>query len=181
MKNINGGGKNTNLNGLGFESIADVRQIYEKYGYHIDSTNECYFGEKQIGKFYKKTKIKDLIKSLNLPVVWTKGRYPDDSLYVYKSNTLYVFEYKNQESEGSTDDKIGAAPYILFEYKKQFCSKISNIKIIYILNDFFKKEKYFGLLEFLKENGVKYYFNNVDLNDLGFTKCKVEHKQQSLW
>ena len=144
------GGSNTNKTGLGFESDTDIgvidnmirlpqgelHRFMNKNGYILD---ENYKNSKNLAHGCKR---------------------PDDAHLEPKKNILYLIEKKCQNTSGSVAEKLQTAVF-----KKSFYQKIYptvHICYIYMLSDYFKTACPVEL-EFLKENGIPYYFQEDNI------------------
>lgn len=85
---------------------------------------------------------------------------PDEAYY--DGSTLWVYEKKYQQTEGSADEKPQTCAFKIWEYRKiGQAMGAKDVKYIYIFNDWFKKPKYKDMLDFIRSNpGCDYYFAN---------------------
>jgi hypothetical protein len=92
---------------------------------------------------------------------------PDDSIYVIKDNTFFIIEAKSQKIKGSTDEKLQTCDF----KKKQWMKIVSRlnwkVEYIYILSSWFKHKRYNDVLNYIQSVGCKYYFDYIDLKQLG--------------
>ena len=83
------------------------------------------------------------------------------------NNTLYILELKFQEVAGSVDEKLQTCDF----KNKQYCKLLAPLKIdvkyVYVLNDWFKKNEYKDVLSYVESVGCYYFFNEVPLAFFG--------------
>ena len=75
-----------------------------------------------------------------------------------KTNTLYVFEKKFQQTAGSADEKLQTCDFKKKQYQKMTKSLNMKVEYTYILSDWFKQEMYADVLDYIKEMQCDYRF-----------------------
>ena len=83
---------------------------------------------------------------------------PDECVYSEKTNTLYVFEKKFQQTAGSADEKLQTCDFKKKQYQKMTKSLNMKVEYTYILSDWFKQEMYADVLNYIKEMQCDYRF-----------------------
>lgn len=83
---------------------------------------------------------------------------PDECVYSEKTNTLYVFEKKFQQTAGSADEKLQTCDFKKKQYQKMTKSLNMKVEYTYILSDWFKQEMYADVLDYIKEMQCDYRF-----------------------
>lgn len=173
-KGTGAGGANTNVSGLSFEKVTDnSERLIEmgfdkvilnknKHGHYLTKTFEdriIYFFTKKALKFFVEDKFG-----------FTLYREPDEAYFIdYKSGSskLLILEKKNQNVEGSVEDKILNGPSIKKQYEKMFDGLIE-IHYAYCLNPFLQKKmnsgnpKYNHTKEILQEADIKIMYGKDD-------------------
>ena len=175
-KGIGAGGANTNKNGLTYEEITDLNELYsmslecdlnkkDKYkkikfiGY--DNIEFINANKSMLHKFMKHNNQKN--ENLQ-PASGCKS--PDEAYINENSKTVYIIEKKFQNGTGSVDEKIQTGPFKKLHYGRLF----PNYKIhyIYCLSDWFKDKEYESVLEYLRDYDIpvfwgsdKEYKNNI--------------------
>lgn len=89
-------------------------------------------------------------------------RFPND-------NELYQVIGSNIKfnSSGSVDEKLPNCAFKKKEYEK-LCHPINfKVEFIYVFNDWFKQKMYTDTLEYIKNVGCKYFYNEIPLKTLG--------------
>lgn len=83
---------------------------------------------------------------------------PDEAYYDGK--TLWIYEKKYQQTEGSADEKPQTCAFKIWEYKKIAAAMgAENVKYTYIFSEWFRKDKYKDMLEYIKSvDGCDYLF-----------------------
>jgi hypothetical protein len=159
--------------GLVFEEKSNLRKelskipelsIIEDIVYHKNSN-------KKLGILVEKSKFIRYLKSVGIDYseFVEKKKLPDSSIIILDNEgtptSLIIIENKFQKTPGSADEKITTGPY----KRKYYLKIVSNLQIkvdfIYIFNDWFKKG-YKDELEYLKEENIQYYFNEIPINKI---------------
>ncbi|ASW43905.1 hypothetical protein [Clostridium isatidis] len=168
-KNIYGGGKQTNINGLKFEQETDLQDALSNVpGYEIIN-NVIYYNGEYIGMLAKKHDLYKLIlnpRGINYKEYISKQLLPDEALFLEKTNTIFIIEKKFQNVGGSVDEKLQTFGFKIYQYSKLFDPLKIKVKYFYLLNDWFKKPQYKDILDYMEINGCKYFFNEIPLNFL---------------
>lgn len=155
MKQGGTGGSNTKT-GSQFENevMTKLLNYLTQNGYSVEG-DEVKKNHISIASFYKQ---RGFYKFLQEYVInWDVEKIPDIAIYVKSSKTLFIIECKNQNRSGSTDEKIATGHFYKWLY-----NRLPNMKVeyIYFLNDWFKNTKYKTILEYNREIGVHYFFDN---------------------
>lgn len=163
------GGGNTQT-GLIFEGQVDLAMfISQQEDYAINEKQEVFFNNKKIARIFKKHKLYDFLKELDIN--WkeciSRKLLPDDSIYVIINNTLHIIECKFQSVEGSADEKLQTCDFKKKQYQKLFSRANVAVEYIYLLNDWFRKPEYKDVLDYIISVRCQYYFNYIPLQKLG--------------
>lgn len=164
------GGKKTNMNGKTFEDktsnynylieneFEKVKINNTKFGYYLYKKNddcEIYY--------CKQTGLKSLLKdkfSLNI------FRVPDEAYIIIKNNgekILIIIEQKNQNTEGSVETKLWAAPSLKREYELALDEEFK-VFYTFIFNEFYQNKiksedkKWKILKQIFEENNINYFY-----------------------
>ena len=163
------GGGNTRT-GLIFEGDTDL-SIFLRNQPHYDVI-ECdvlYDGEK-VAEVYKKHKFYNVFLK-RLGIDWkryiSKQLLPDDSIFVLLNNTLFIIECKHQQVSGSVDEKLQTCDFKKKQYKKLMAPANIDVEYIYLLDDWFRDDKYRDVLDYIHSVGCDYYFGYIPLFRLG--------------
>ncbi len=177
MKNIHGGGQQTNINGLRFERKTDIKEaVIDNDELELLNDNEVYKDELLLGYVFKGHEFYrffDKKYEVDLRNVLSKKLLPDNCFYNVLQSRLYIVENKYQESAGSVDEKIQTFNFKRRQYIKMMLAveEVSDTKIdvdyIYVLNNWFKKSEYNDILREIRESGCNYYFEELPLNKIG--------------
>ncbi len=168
------GGANT-LTGLRFEGRVHLDVVIEPILEYTVKGNSVYFDDKKVAELYRKH---DLYKKLLEPSgvkykkIISQKLLPDDAILVLEKKTLYVVEIKFQEVSGSVDEKLQTCGFKLQQYKKLLNPLGIEVEYIYVLNDWFKQERYKDVLEHVESCGCKYFFNEIPLGELGLPQSE---------
>jgi hypothetical protein len=175
-KGTGAGGANTNRTGLSFEAQTNNVPYLELKGFTkvimgkgstshylqlITNEKEIYFSKKQGFKQLMKTKF-----GISVP------REPDESYLIHdlqeQSFTLKIVEKKNQNVEGSVDEKLLAAHGIRRIYEKCFENNNVTVEYAFCLSPFFKQKFTSGSLkhsmmhEIMEEWNVRLLYGKDD-------------------
>ena len=169
MKKGGFGGEKTKT-GLRFEKETDLLTALNKLGIFEIKKNEIYKNGEKIAKSLKKNELYIFLdmNGIDYREIISCKLLPDDAIFVLKENKIYIIEVKFQETEGSTDEKLQTCDFKIKKYKKLFTPLSIEVEYIYILNDWFKKQKYNDVLKYINSiEGCSYYFNEIPLNKIG--------------
>lgn len=170
------GGANTKT-GLVFEIDTDLVSFLKKQkGYSVEEIkgyNSSYFvfyNKKQVARTFPKHDLYKFLKkeySLDWKSIFSKKLLPDDAIYVVHNNTIYIIEKKNQQGEGSVDEKLQTCDFKRKQYKKLFAQLNYEVEYVYLLSDWFKQVKYKDTLDYIISVNCHYYFEYIPLQKLG--------------
>lgn len=170
MKKGGTGGANTNKNGLRFEKRVDIKTAFKGLnGYEVKENDVFYDGEKVAETYQKHELYKKLLKryKIDWKEIMIKRLLPDDSIFVLYHNTLFIIEKKFQQGAGSVDEKLQTCDFKLKQYRKLFDKANIRVEYGYILNNWFKQEKYKDVLNYIKSVGCFYFFEELPFSFLG--------------
>lgn len=157
------GGANT-LTGLHFEDRISLTKVFEEAkGYSVKGNGIYYEGAK-VAELYPKHKLyKELLEpnKVNYKDFISKKLLPDDAIYIMKNKTLFIVEIKFQETPGSVDEKLQTCDFKNKQYTKLLSQIGIKVKYTYVLNDWFSKPEYKGVLEYIKDSNCYYFFNEI--------------------
>ena len=170
-----------NYNGDEFERIFDLRNVLWDAGYYVDETNGwVYSNNERIGIAARKVDLHRLIfdpLGINMKSIVGVRREPDDFFLNFNDSCLYVIEKKSQQYEGSKDDTIQAAVSRRKEYwtalesmnygANTFTSNRIRTAMSYVLNDWYRDEKYAWRLRENEEAGIPMLFCEFPLSIIG--------------
>ena len=166
--NTHGGGANTNKFGLKFEQDTSLSEALINAGYRVVGNNVYSSGER-IALIASKY---DLYRRLLEPngIDWTKfiskRLLPDDALYVYETNTVYIIEKKFQHSAGSVDEKLQTCDFKKRQYMKLFTPMGATVEYLYVCNDWFRRSEYRDVHHYIESVGCHLFFNEIPIDFL---------------
>ena len=99
----------------------------------------------------------------------SKKIIPDEVLVNHKNGTIYVIEKKSQSSNGSSDEKLYCCHAKKQQYEKMLAKAGCGYKVqlIYLCSDWFRKPCYKDTFDYMDSVGVKHFFNEIPLSELG--------------
>lgn len=168
-----GGGKT--VTGLRFERKKDlVNLLKEIQGYEIKKLENqagffVYYQGNLVARCFVKNEFYKFLEENNIDwkKIISKKIIPDNSLLVIIRKTLFIFEIKYQEVEGSVDEKLQTCDF----KRKQFSKLVKplNLKVeyVYVLNNWFKNLKYKDVLDYIESMNCHYVFDEIPLDWLG--------------
>jgi len=162
------GGANTQT-GILFEGKVDLlTRLDELPGYEIKGNAIIYLGE-EIAYSYRKNSLYTFLNTqgINYKNYISKRLLPDDAIYVVKDNTVYIIEVKFQIVAGSVDEKLQTCDFKKKQYKKLFSSLNYEVEYIYVLSDWYRKEEYKDVRDYIISVGCQYYFEYLPLEKIG--------------
>lgn len=163
------GGGNTRT-GLVFEGKTDLSTFLSQQPHYGIEGHDVFFDGNKVAEIYKKHKFYNIFLN-KLGIDWkqhiSKQLLPDDSIFVLLNNTLFIIECKHQEVAGSVDEKLQTCDFKKKQYKKLMSSANIDVEYIYLLDNWFRNEKYKDVLDYIHSVGCDYYFEYIPLNRLG--------------
>ena len=167
IPNKHGGGASTHANGLRFEQTTSLNDALIKRGYNVTSDGRVYYNDKLIGYSKAKHQFKNYLKSIGVNLkVNSDTLLPDDTFINLANKTVYIIEKKFQHGSGSVDEKLQTCLYKRRQYEKLVSQIEYDVVYTYILSDWFKQNKYIDVLEYIKDVGCYYFFNELPLDFL---------------
>jgi hypothetical protein len=171
---------NSTQTGLHFEEKVDLVQAFENVeGYAIEEQNNSlfsvYYGEKEVGLIFKKHALYKFLEDKHID--WTsrlqKKLLPDNVFYNFLNQTIYIVEVKHQQTAGSVDEKLQTCDFKRKQYVKLLDGLNIDVEYIYVFNNWFLKDEYRDVLQYIKLEGCKFYFNEIPLNKLSLPYTDV--------
>ena len=158
------GGANTNVNGLSYEEKTDLSTLYiECIQEKKEKARTIKFAgyDKSLINVNKSALHKYMTKigEKNSHLQPAAGCKEPDEAYVDNSKkSVYIIEKKFQQTPGSVDEKLQTGPFKKRHYGKLFPNY--HIHYIYCLADWFKREEYESVLEYLDESDIPIFWGN---------------------
>ena len=168
MKKGGIGGANTQT-GIHFEGRVDIlKKLAELPGYKING-NIIYYEDEEVARSYRENSLYVFLKEQGIDYknYISKRLLPDDAIYVIKDNTVYIIEVKFQIVAGSVDEKLQTCDFKKKQYQKLFSSLNYEVEYIYILSDWFRKEEYKDVRDYITSVGCRFYFEYLPLHEIG--------------
>jgi len=169
MKKGGIGGTKTKT-GLHFEERTDFLTAIQTHQNYSVKGNEIFYKRRKVALSFKKHGLYKYLEEngVNYRRIITRKLLPDDAIFVITKNTLFILEIKFQEVAGSTDEKLQTCDFKIKQYRKLLKPLNINVEYIYVLNDWFKKDEYKDVLDYIESiDGCSYYFNELPLEKLG--------------
>jgi hypothetical protein len=163
-KGTGAGGANTNKNGLSYEEKTNLEPLY----------SECIENKKNKSKIIKfigyENELINANKSMLHKYMENIGeketslqsaagcKEPDEAYIDLAKKYIFIIEKKFQQTPGSVDEKIQTAAFKKYHYSNLF----PNFKIYYIycLSDWFKRDEYKSVLEYLSNINIPVFWGN---------------------
>ena len=168
IKNGKGGG-NTRT-GLIFEGKVDLSTFLGQQPHYAVAKDKVLYDNVLVARIFKKHAFYSVFLK-ELGIDWkqyiSKPLLPDDSIYVLANNILHIIECKHQQVAGSVDEKLQTCDFKKKEYKKLMAPANIDVKYIYLLDEWFRNEKYKDVLDYIQSVDCDYYFEYIPLNRLG--------------
>lgn len=168
IKNGKGGG-NTKT-GLIFEGKVDLRTFLSQQPHYTIINNDVFYDQAKVARVFKKNEFYSIFLK-ELKIDWTKciskKLLPDDCIFVILNNTLFIIECKHQQVAGSVDEKLQTCDFKKKQYKKLMAPANIDVEYVYLLDEWFKNERYKDVLDYIHSVGCDYYFEYIPLNRLG--------------
>ncbi|MFA5878048.1 MAG: hypothetical protein WC845_01650 [Candidatus Staskawiczbacteria bacterium] len=175
------GGANTKT-GLVFELNTNLITFLRKQkGYTTEKISGykkayfIYYKNEQVARTFPTHDLYTFLRkkhNVDWSTIFSKKLLPDDALYVFLNNTVYIIEKKNQQGAGSVDEKLQTCDFKRKQYKKLFSRLNYEVEYIYLLADWFKHPSYKDMLDYVISVGCHYYFEYIPLQKLGLPTPK---------
>ncbi len=182
--NTHGGGAATNRNGLAFEQATETHEAMRTAGINLvqlPKRGSKLLGHEVFDKFHHRVGLqlpkgrfyKDFLEPRG--VQWrniiSKKLLPDDAFINEETRTVYILEKKWQSQAGSVDEKLQGCDFKREQYEK-LCNPIGfQVVYTYVANDWFQKEQYADLRDYITRKGCFLFFNEIPLEFLGLGRC----------
>ena len=155
--------------GLKFEGKTDLSTFLSKQkGYKVKDGN-VYYNDEMVARVFKKNEFYKFLEEYGIE--WNKiiksKILPDDCIFVIVENKLFIIECKFQQTPGSVDEKLQTCDFKKKQYQKLLAKANIDVEYVYLLSEWFKKEKYQDVLDYIHSVGCYYYFEYIPLNKLG--------------
>lgn len=186
MKKGGKGGGRT-VTGLRFEARKPLEEVIRSLPDYSISDDIVYFKGQKVARFYTKYKLyKNLLepKGVDYKKFISKQLIPDDAIFIFNNNTLFIVEMKFQAVTGSVDEKLQTCDFKYKQYQKLLSSLGIKVKYVYVLNEWFQQPAYQDVLDFVKSVGCDYFFYEIPLDFLGLPKpqsCSMPMLGRSLF
>jgi hypothetical protein len=159
------------LTGLSFERNSNLRKSLEsseEFKVIGDQVYEFVTGN-LLGVLVEKSKLISYLKrgGIDYRHYVSKKKLPDSAIILFDKSgrpySLVIFENRTQTVAGSADEKLVGAPYNRKYYTRLVSDLGIKVEYIFILSDWFK-EGYKDELNYLREENIQYYFNEIAAN-----------------
>ena len=168
--NTVGGGAQTNVHGLHFEQTTELRDIFTNHPRYLVKENSIYDEDIKVATFFQKSSLyRDLLipKGIDYKKYISKKMLPDDAILVHSISTLFIIEKKFQSCAGSVDEKLQTCDFKKKQYTKLLHPLNIKVEYCYFLSDWFLKDEYRDVKEYIISVGCRYFFNEIPLEYLG--------------
>ena len=131
---------------------------------------EAFFDNKKVADIFQKDGLYRYFDEMNYNYreILSKKLLPDDSIFVFAKNTIYIIEKKFQRVAGSVDEKPQTCAFKLYEYRRLFAPLNREVEYMYLFNrDWWSKPEYRDMLDWIISVGCGYYFDYIPLEKLG--------------
>lgn len=163
-----GGGAKTNANGLHFEQITSLDDALRDAGYKVCKCS-VYRGAEQIGMSVQQSKLYSMFlrpNGIDYRDFNSKQWRPDECFINFEHRVAFIIEKKFQNKPGSVDEKLPGCHFKKREYEKLFGPLGYSVEYLYVFNDWFHDPRYRDTLNYIREMGCHYYFNEIPLEFL---------------
>jgi hypothetical protein len=156
------GGANTNKNGLDYESLTQLSNMYYVKKCTNDIETIQFPGSDTVFVNGSKSKLYDYMESknkINKNIVPASGcKKPDEAFINETCKIIYIIEKKFQQGSGSVDEKIQTGEFKKYHYEQLFPEY--KIEYIYCLSDWFKRSEYRSVIEFLGTKDIPIFWGS---------------------
>lgn len=131
--------------------------------YSVNAENEVIYKGEIIAKIFSRENFYSNFLEPN-GIYWetviSRQILPNEAIFVKDSNTVFIIEKRSQNESGSTDEKLGACAFKRKQYEKLLQGRC-NLKMIYLLSNWFNDPKYRDVLMYINSEGCYYYFDDI--------------------
>lgn len=174
MKQGGVGGCNT-ITGLNFEKTVDFQTLLESIpGYSLrqiagKAGRGVFYKGELVARCFRKSAFYAFLteEGVDWQSILSRRLLPDDALLVIVRETLFIIEVKWQQVEGSVDEKLQTCDFKRKQYVKLVRTLGLKVEYVYVLNDWFKKERYQDVLDYINSVNCHYKFGCLPLAWLG--------------
>ena len=172
IRNPYGGGAQTNINGLGFEIETDLLGVIDNLpGISVTKeTCELIYQGRKFGRVLEKHGFYSAFlkpHGVEWENVISKKLLPDKVLVHYLLKKIFIIEVKFQRVSGSVDEKLQTCDFKKKQYQKLAGALNYEVNFLYLLNDFFKDDRYSDVFSYMSAVGVEHHFNEIPVDRLG--------------
>lgn len=150
------GGANT-VTGITFENLTNLHE-------YLSFPHDCFYPKHKFIKWVESTTGK------HISVFWSKKLYPDEAIIL--DNDIFIIEKKYQQTEGSVDEKLQTCDFKKKQYEKIGKQVDKKIHFCFLLNDWFKQDRYTDVLEYIRAVQCDYFFNTIPVSY--FTESQID-------
>ena len=168
VANRYGGGAQTNANGLHFEQTTSLDDALRRAGYIIKSC-KVYKDDRQIGMSVQKRNLYTMFlepHGIDYRKINSKQWQPDECFINLEHNVAFILEKKFHHISGSVDEKLPGCHFKKREYETLFHPLGFAVEYLYVFNDWFHDPRYRDTLDYIREMGCHYYFDEIPLDFL---------------
>lgn len=162
------GGGNT-ITGLIYEGKVDLATFLNEQDNYSVVGSYVYYNAVLVARIFKKQGLYKYLQECG--VDWTKHisqkLLPDNCIYVIVKNTIFILEVKHQQVAGSVDEKLQTCDFKKKQYIKLFSSLNYMVEYWYILDDWFKQDRYKDVRDYIISVGCRYFYSYIPLQELG--------------
>ena len=175
--NTAGGGALPNKHALWYEEYTDLEEALRKAGFDIREYETCkkvFNGLHQVGLVTKKYgfyKTFDHLNNNKWKQYISKRLLPDDVFVNTDKKIVFIIEKKYQEDAGSVDEKLQTVDFKIKEYQKMLPGW--EVRFIYLLNDYFDKDCYHDVFDYIRKVGGSVHIN-TDKDPFNLTNLEIE-------
>jgi len=160
---------------LFFAPKADIQNIIASIpGYSVKklpnkSGMGIFFDDSLVARWFVKNDFYGFLKEfkVNWRRVLSKHLLPNDALRLIVNKTLFIIEFKYQQSADYVYHKLQTCDFKRKQYLKLVTPLGLKVEYVYVLNDWFKKPEYKDVLDYIHSVNCHYKFNELPLAWLG--------------
>lgn len=160
----------TNVDELRFKQDSSLSTaLLQIPGYEINDELVMYNGI-EVAKIGYEARLSEVFLhpyNFNFRDITSNEIKPDEAIYVYKSNTVYIIDKKFQNGAVSVEENLETCDYKKKRYQKLFRDLGYHVEFMYVLNNWFSQPGYDDIKEYVLDVGCHYYFNRIPLDTMG--------------
>lgn len=137
-------------------------------GYEVRN-EDIFYEKKLVGRIFTKDNFYDNLEELGIDwkSIISQPIFPDTSIFLIESNTLFIIEYKVNHNIDSTYLALQSCDFNKKQYQKLLTKVNIHTEYIFVLNSVFQQTQHKDILSYTHDTGSHYFFESLPLTKIG--------------